>query len=348
MVEKTPLNFYAIHNSAKLGELSCCLDFEKNNNLNYPCLIFVRVNSWNDYNYYSHFFTFYFKGRNKCKSLGNVKIIQYNAKEGYTTLPDSFEELPKEEFFSRGAICFYNNLKFDGLKDRVLSSINDIHYNDYTKEHILKIGDGNLIFPYNQSLFRADFCDLEVSSEYAKNSLDILKKIEDCKNSLSKLDEEHQIVIKKLLYGSIITSLESYLGDAFKYHVINNKNYFYSFLKNYDFPSGEKKYNLSELGLQGEKIGEFIENKVKEIMDNIIFHNIRMTRELYRKILNIELPERLMSFQEDIQKRHDIFHRSGKNRAGIDMEIHSGEISYLITRVQKFIGDSEHILETKI
>jgi len=346
---KETLSFYSIHDSGKGNEHLSAIDFLSKNKSNYPALIFVRMNSWNDYSFYSNFLVFYFPKNNPSyTNLGVVKIIQYQAKDLYTNLPERFEELNKKEFFSRGTLSFYNNLKLIGFKDIVLSSINDIHYNNYGMRDISKIGDGSLIYPYQHSLFRGDFSDLEVSSEYAKNSLEMLNKIQKCKMSLSEIKDEEKEVITKLLYGSVITCLESYLGDAFKFQVMNNKNYFYSFLKNYDFPRGEVKYNLSELGLKGNGIGEFIENKVREIMNNVIFHNINLTRELYKNILNIELPERLIGFQEEIQKRHDIFHRNGKNIAGKEMVINEGEIDILITKVQRFIGDCEHILETKI
>ena len=347
MAEKT-LSFYAVHDSGKNDEVNSALIFQNKNNLNYPCLIFVRINSWNDYSFYTNFLVFYFHGKNNYTNFGVVKIIQYQAKDFYTTLPENFEELKKDEFFSRGTLPFYNNLKLVGFKNNILSSINDIHYNNYNREDILKIGDGSLLYPYQNSLFREDFYDLEVSSEYAKNSFEMLTKIQKCETSLSGIDGEEKEIIRKLLYGSVITCLESYLGDSFKFHVINNKNYFYSFLKNYDFPKGEMKYDLSELGLKGNEIGEFIEKRVREIMNTIIFHNIRMTKEIYKKILNIELPDKIIDFQEDIQKRHDIFHRNGKNIAGEDISISNEEMSVLITKVQKFIGNCEHILETRL
>ncbi len=346
-MEEKKLSFYSIHDSGKAEENKSAFNFEEKNNLNYPCLIFVRINSWNDYSFYSNFRVFYLREKIHIRDLGIVKIIQYQAEHCRTTLPSSFDELKKDEFFSRGTLSFYNNLKLIGLRDGVLSSINDIHYNNYNKEDILKIGDGSLLFPYQGSLFREDFQDLEVSSGYARNSFEMLNKIQKCETSLSEINDEEKEVIRKLLYGSVITCLESYLGDAFKFNVINNKSYFYSFLKNYDFPRGETKYNLSDLGLKGNEIGEFIENKVKEIMNNIIFHNIKLTKELYKSILNIELPEELIGFQEDIQKRHDIFHRNGKNIAGGDVIIKETEIEHLIDKVRKFVGNCEHILETK-
>ena len=56
----------------------------------------------------------------------------------------------------------------------------------------------------------------------------------------------------------------------------------------------------------------------------------------------------LMDFQEAVQKRHDIFHRNGNNIAGIDLNIKSCDIRYLISEVKKFIGKTECILEAQI
>ncbi len=347
-VQHESLIFYSYYKCIKSPKEEDCINFKKNNpEIKYPCLILMRVNNWNDYKYYTNFDIFYLPNKDEVIELGIVKIIQSKAKDFYTILPDKFEQLSKNEFFSRGTLSFYNELKsLEKIKNIILSSLNDIYYHHYTKEGLSKI-DMSLLVPYEQSLFRDDFYDLDVASEYAKNSLNMLYKIKNCVASLSKLDENNQKVIRKLLYGSVITALESYLGDAFKYHVINNKSYFYSFLKNYDF-KGEKKYDLNELGLHGNKIGEFIENRIKEIMNNIIFHKIELVNELYKQILNIDLLPMIMDFREAIQKRHDIFHRNGKNITGIDLNIQSYDILTLISQVKKFISETECIMAAQI
>jgi len=345
------LTFYSFHDCVRIPEESDYVTFKKTHfkNINYPCLILIRYNGWNDFGYFTHFNTLYLPNEQDIIPLGDVKIIQSGAMNFNTNLPTEFKDLSKNKFFSRGTLSFYKKLRSLGeLKNTVLSALNDIHYHDYTKEHISNIDGGCLLKPYEDSLFRDDFYDLEVSSEYAKDSLEMLDKISGCVTSLSTLDEPKQEVIRKLLYGSVITSLEIYLGDAFKYHVINNKSYFYSFLKNYEFPKGEKKYNLKELSLHGNKIGEFIVNKVKEIMNNIIFHKLELVDELYRDILNINLPSTWIDFQDAIKKRHDIFHRNGKNIVGNDLNIQSHEVSALITQVKKFISEMELIMNAQI
>lgn len=346
--EENKIKFYSYYECVRSPTTVDCITFKsKKTDIAFPCIVLMRFNNWNDYGNYTHFDAYYLSNKDEIFELGTVMIIQSKAVDSRTKLPDEFEELSKNEFFSRGTLLFYNNLKsFEKIKDVVLSALNDIHFHHYSREDICKIDIG-LSSPYDNSLFRNEFYELEISSEYAKNSLEILDKITSCVDSLSKLDDENQNIIRKLLYGSVITSLESYLGDAFKYHVINNKSYFYSFLKNYDFKN-EKKYDLKELGLHGDKIGEFIENKIKEIMNNTIFHKVELVCGLYKKILNVDLPSTIMDFKDSIQKRHDIFHRNGKNIVGIDLDIQSSDINELIISVKKFISETEKIMSAQM
>jgi hypothetical protein len=343
-MEKTKIKFYSYYDSKRTPNHTDAFNFKiKKTDIVFPCIVLVRCNNWNDYGFHSHFETFYLPDNKDIVELGAVKIIQSKAVNCDTKLPDEFDELSKKEFFSRGALSFYNKLNsFGDIKDIVLSALNDVHFNRYSKEYICEV-DNDLRYPYDNSLFRDDSSELEVSSDYAKYSLDILEKITSCVASLSKLDDKEQKIIRKLLYGSVITSLETYLGDAFKYRVINNESYYSSFLMNYRFED-KKKYNLKELGLQGAKIGEFIKQKVKENLNNIIFHKVDLVKTLYREILNIDLPSTVMDFQDSIQKRHDIFHRNGKDIAGFDLNIQSSDITALIVLVKKFIIETEKIM----
>jgi len=345
------LQFYSFHDCEKTPKKVHCIKYiEDTPDIKYPCLILMRYNNWNDYSYFTHFETFYVASKDAdIACLETVKIIQTHMKTKSTILPDNFNSLPKDVFFSRGTLKFYDELQALGaIKNQILSALNDIHYHGYNKDDISKANDKKLLDAYEVSLFRDNFYELSSSSEYSKDSLGMLDKIGGCLTSSNKLDDADQQVIMKLLYGSIITVLESYLGDAFKYHVVNNKNYFYSFLKNYDFPKGDKKYKLKELGLHGNKIGEFIETKVKEMMNNIIFHKVPLVIELYSDILNINLPMTLIDFQEAIQRRHDIFHRNGKNVAGVDLVIEYYEILKIISDVKRFISETECILKAQL
>jgi len=233
-------------------------------------------------------------------------------------------------------------------RETILKAVNDVYHKGYSKKYFVRKGNAILLSAYENSLFRGDDPEYsEISSEYAKESRNILKKIRASTISICNSEDENKDLIKKLIYGAVITTLESYLGDAFKYNVINNKSYFYSFLKNFDFGHEDKEYRLSELGLQGDNIGKFIEERVKKIMNEQSFHNLHLVKKLYKKILNINLPENLMKFQEAVQKRHDIFHRNGKNIDGIELKIEEGDIYELVTEVENIIKEIETILEAR-
>lgn len=349
VVKTNPLVCYSFHDCKGRPNINDFFIFKGGiSNINYPCLIFIRANNWNDYSHVTHFETFYLPDASSINDLGYVVIIQSKAKNFCTVLPDQFEKLPSKEFFSKGFMNFYNNLKpLGNLKNDILYLLNDVYFNHYTKEQILEI-DNELRRPYENSLFRDDFYDLEVSSDYAKNSLDVIDKIENCARSISKFDESEQKIIAKLLYGSVITTLESYLGDAFKYNVFTNDVHYHSFLKNYTFT--EKKYEFRDLALESIKVNlsNFISLRVKEIINNMIFHRLDFVIPLYKQILNVDLPKNIMDFREPIQNRHHIFHRNGKNIAGEDLDISYVDIFELIQKLKKFISETERIMAVQI
>ncbi len=339
------IHFYSYNDCKKTPVIGNCIYFKEivRKDISFPCVVLMRNNTWNDYSYYTNFEGFYLPDNHKLIPLGTICIIHSKAKECKTELPAEFMELPKKEFFSRGKLSFYDKLNsLANIKSTILSALNDIHFYHYTLEDIQKI-DIALLYPYINSLFREDYYEIEVSSQYYKNSISMLNKILSCLNSISQMDGENQKIMKKLLFGAVITTLESYLGDAFKYKVLNDKKYYYSFLKNYKFET-EKNYSLNELAEHENKLDKFLESKVNEHLGNIIFHKIELVIGLYKKILNVELQPSLGSFKESIQKRHDIFHRNGKNIAGGEVGIEEADIRYIVNKTMKFIGETEKII----
>lgn len=153
-------------------------------------------------------------------------------------------------------------------------------------------------------------------------------------------------MMRKLLYGSAIVALESYLGDAFKYIVTSNSNYFHSFLKNHKSEEEEKKIPLSKLNIHGDDIGTYIRESVISTMNKISFHNLKPVTQLYKKILNIRLPtsQYYVKFEEAIENRHHIFHRGGRDYDGKELEISDRDIFELAYDIEEFINETEEVL----
>jgi len=168
------ISFYS-YECNKNQKIVDCLNYINNDiNINYPYIVLIKYNNWNDYSYKTLFETFYVYGKELIKQIGEVKIIESKAIDKSTKLPSTFETLNKKKYFSRGDIPFYNSLKTLGeYRDIILESLNDIHHYNYTYEKIIKI-DNELAFPYLSSLFRHDFYNLDVYSDYSKNARNML------------------------------------------------------------------------------------------------------------------------------------------------------------------------------
>jgi hypothetical protein len=346
IMTENKIHFYSYYGCDKSPNFEDCMTFDHvNEDISFPCIVLMRFNNWNDYNYHTHFQAFYLPNKGKINKLGTVVIIQSKAENKYTKLPDKFHELSKKKYFSRGFFDFYKQLDLFGkIKDEVLGALNDIYFFHYTREDICKI-DFTLSTPYDDSLFRNNYIDFDISSEYARDSNDMFDRISSLVWSLDKIEGENdRKVMSRLLFGSIITSLEAYLGDAFKFFIFKHKKHFNSFLKNHKFP--EKKISWEKLG--SEDIDSYIRKKVQDTINNISFHNLKKVNKLYKDILNVDLPKNWSNFNDSIRKRHDIFHRNGKTIAGTTLEIEPSEISSLIRDAKNFISEMERILLTQI
>lgn len=317
---------------------------------NYPFVLLIRDNGWNDQGYVTHFELYLVKELEDVEYIGTTRIIEPNEGNKKTTeIPTKFEKLDKTKFISRGLKNqFYSNLASNPeIKKKVLDSLNDLHYHQYSRDDITKINP-NFYDPYSKSLFRGFFSESSISSSYAKDSSEILDKIEKLIEAIYTEKIQEQEIMSRLLYGSIVTCLESYLGDAFRYHIFSNQGYFSSFLRNYTFPKGDKKYSWRELGLKGDKIEEYIRQRIKGLIDDISFHNLEKVNELYLEILNVDLPRNWVAINRDvIPKRHDIFHRNGKNVAGEIIKIGKNDLVTLLDEIRKFIAETERILLTQ-
>ncbi|MDD3175340.1 MAG: hypothetical protein PHU51_02590 [Candidatus Nanoarchaeia archaeon] len=187
--------------------------------------------------------------------------------------------------------------------------------------------------------------DFDIPSEYYANALDTLNSIQEIShNNLESsakieipLDSTQKFLIK-VLYGSTIATLEAYLGDAFKNKILTNKDLIKSFVTNYTLCKKDVKYTLLEIfEEQNSNTETFVTNKVKSLMNAIIFHKLTKVYELYKQILGVDLPSNWQDFLKPIKKRHDIFHRCGRDKEGNEIDINNEELNKLIMSVSDFI-----------
>ena len=160
-------------------------------------------------------------------------------------------------------------------------------------------------------------------------------------NKLSVPDQKAKKTLRRHLYVGVIACLETYLSDAFINTVLSNENYLKSFFTSFkDFR--EQKLGMNELLDSASKAEEI----AKKAMLKVIYHNLPKVSNMYEKTLNIEFPK-FSEIYKAVSIRHDLVHRNGKNKDGIEISIDSIVVDDIISKVESFISEIDQKLKEK-
>lgn len=140
------------------------------------------------------------------------------------------------------------------------------------------------------------------------------------------------ICLYRLLYVNVITCLETYLSDAFINTVTTNPLLMRKFIESTPEFKNEKIL-LSNVFYEHENI----DKKAKKHLSDIVWHHIKRIQPMYFSTLNIKFPDDMSIIYTAISNRHDIVHRNGKDKQGIEIQIQPVDILALIQKVNEFI-----------
>lgn len=142
-------------------------------------------------------------------------------------------------------------------------------------------------------------------------------------------------VLYKMLHVNVITAMETFLSDAFISTVLGDDSLVRAFVEsNKDF--AERKFTLSEI----YTVYENIDDKVKKYLLDLMWHNLPKVEKLYDRTMGIPFADKIQALQKAVATRHDIVHRNGKNKHGIESDISKEDILSLI---EKVIELADHI-----
>ncbi len=163
-------------------------------------------------------------------------------------------------------------------------------------------------------------------TETLKNSLNSIKKL--LKIGLPPELEEH---MNRMLFVNVITTLETFLSDAFIGTVFKDKQSLKDFVRsNPDF--SDRKFTLNEIF---ERI-DTIEKEVKTYLLELLWHNLAKVQQMYHSFLDIDFPEDMKLIYKGIAIRHDIVHRNGKTKSGKNVTVTRDELIKLMDEVNSF------------
>jgi Probable Zinc-ribbon domain len=176
-------------------------------------------------------------------------------------------------------------------------------------------------------LFDSILSSTETFQNY-KTGIDSITKLLKIKVWDRKLNR----AFRKMIYANIITLMETYLSDTFIKKVFNDPELLRKFIES------NPKYQKEKIEISN--IFKWTDNVKENIRDELIditYHNIWKVQKMYKDVLDIIFPEKLVDVQEVIMLRHHIVHRNGKTKEGKSIRITKVEINYAIELINKFI-----------
>ena len=154
----------------------------------------------------------------------------------------------------------------------------------------------------------------------------------------TKVATELELPMFRLLYFNVVTCLEAYLFDVFLNHVMSDEQLKRRLLKT-SREFANRKVRVSD-------ICERFENLDKELRDylfSLLWHDLGRVKHLYEGVFQIKLPD-ISKLAKAVRNRHDIVHRNGKSKDGVETILTKENVEDLIREVEAFIDGTETMI----
>lgn len=234
--------------------------------------------------------------------------------------------------------------------DRIADSSDYVYCEHCDYEIYLNIqNDYGDIWIYNDDLEELHYenvrydADDEFFEWYSKSNEyyeDFNDSITEYKTILESEFVERNQSILKMIDASIVSAMETFLGDVLISKVQKNEKYLLKVAK-----------KLKEFKDEKILISEFLENpecaKIKIIngLRGLLFHNLPKVKNVYKLVFGIDIKNDLKPLMQIVSRRHDIVHRNGKNNDGEIFIFSKEQVLNDISLIEQFINDVNNDVE---
>jgi hypothetical protein len=139
----------------------------------------------------------------------------------------------------------------------------------------------------------------------------------------------------RILFASVVTSMETYLSDTFIPRVLNDAALVRRCV--------EKIPRLTEKRRRTQRQRSIFDEptEVRDHLLRVTFHNLSTASTLYEDVLNIPFPPDTTDLILAVKMRHDIIHRSGKSTTGVEQLVSKADLLGLVVAVKQFVEHME-------
>lgn len=173
------------------------------------------------------------------------------------------------------------------------------------------------------------FCIFEMEIDYVKGLL------------AENITEDHLFGLHIMLYGHIVAATESYLASTFIHHVTNSRTLTKKLIET-DSYFGNQKFSLQQLFQKQNAI----EQVVASYLQDMIFHNIKKVKPMFKDVLNVDFGNVPWLFKA-VSLRHDCVHRAGYDKNGNPVRIYEETVNALLEQSWNFVCVIENQLKDR-
>lgn len=179
-----------------------------------------------------------------------------------------------------------------------------------------------------------------------KDSYQIFSESMGNLNTLAKIPfsghSRSKHLFNRMLYSSAITTLETYLSDAFCQNVIHDEKLRIRLLKSSP-DMKDRKFGIDDVLQWNGRIDEM----VSQYLLDIVWHNLAKIRPMFADVLSIQFPTDSASVHRAVATRHDIVHRNGRRKDGSVLVIRDTDLMSCFDAVSSFAEHIENQLKSR-
>ncbi len=185
-----------------------------------------------------------------------------------------------------------------------------------------------------------DVDDVDVEEEYAEVDDDYENYVFDLTpeqitkvlDEIEALSSDTKEFLYRQLYAGAIGSMEAYLSSTLIKEVLSKEENKRRFVEKY-LPFREEQIAIANIYEQMDKI----DTKIQETLRGLMYHNLAKIKPIYKDTLDIDLGD-ISRVMRAVQIRHDIVHRSGKDKDGNMHNINKNDVIIVVEIVSAIIS----------
>jgi hypothetical protein len=156
------------------------------------------------------------------------------------------------------------------------------------------------------------------------------------KANVGKEEQQHLL---NLLFANAIAALETFLCDTFIHRVMSQPHELRRFIET---TPQFKKLKIPYAAVLKEAEG--VHDTAKRHLLGMVWHRLETVEKLYWRSLKVSVKDLAASLKREIQVRHDIVHRNGKDKEGNAVSVTAADVHQVIAKTDSIATEIDRQL----